>query len=120
MDPVCNDIVAFESFARQNSFENTIHPSLLPSLEPLLVINVNCGFLLVEYTSLPIGKKYRIRVSRNAVFVIERTSLQDSLIDLTLKPLDLVGSTPLGNHVMQELSPLSQVVEELSMPAILT
>merc|ERR1712129_439883 len=65
-------------------------------------------------------RKYRIRLPRNAVFVIERTSIQDSLIDLALKPFDIVNNTSLGQAVHREISPLLTAVEELSMPAVLT
>ena len=115
MKPRRGDIVALESFARQSSQTSAFRPILHP-FHPLKVKDLCNDFLLCTY-ELPL--KYlnasddfegsesntiktvegSIRVHRNCCFVIERTNVIDSAVNIVLTPTDAVLATPLGQTV---------------------
>jgi len=54
---------------------------------------------------------HTLRLHRNAVFVIERTSLLDASIDMALQPSDLLLSTPLGRESVQAARPYAEALQ---------
>jgi hypothetical protein len=108
---------------------------VIPPLSPLLVIDVRGLYLLLEYatsrtvTSVDRGgnvkssryeRTHRVRVHRNAVFVIERSTFMDGVSDIVRLPGDVVMSTPIGQDIAEVTAPLVAGVMELIMPAVLT
>ena len=61
-----------------------------------------------------------IRLHRNTIFVIERTNLVDSAIDLSLKPTDLLMSTELGQNVSNAAQPYVEAAGDLLAPVLLS
>ncbi|KAL7472130.1 hypothetical protein ACHAXS_012466 [Conticribra weissflogii] len=133
MTPKSNDVVAFESFARRSEASSVIAP-IVPPLSPLLVIDTRSSYLLLEYTnsrtvtsvdrsgnvkSSRWERSHRIRIHRNAVFVIERPTLMDAAGNLARLPGDIVLSTPLGREVAEISAPLVAAASELIGPAVL-
>lgn len=127
LEPEHNDWVALETFARRSLRHSSCQP-LLPPLAPMRVANVRGSFLLVEYdlhasssfNSSNQNNKGKMRVHRNAVFVIERTSMMDGIANLALLPTDLFLSTPLGQTTVQVAMPIVSTVGDILMPALLT
>lgn len=115
MKPRRGDIVALESFARHSTQTSAFRPILHP-FHPLKVKDLRDDFLLCTY-ELPF--KYlnvsddfevsdsntmktvegSIRIHRNCCFVIERTNVIDSAVNIALIPTDAVLATPLGQTV---------------------
>ena len=110
-----------------------IHP-VVPPLSPLLVIDVRGQFLLLEYptsrtvTSVDRGgnvkstrweRTQRVRVHRNAVFVVERHTFMDGVGDVVRYPGDVVLSTPVGREIAEVAAPLVAGFMELMGPALL-
>jgi len=108
---------------------------VIPPLSPLLVIDTRGLYLLLEYatsrtvTSVDRGgnvkssryeRTHRVRVHRNAVFVIERSTFMDGVGDIVRLPGDVVLSTPIGQDIAEVTAPLVAGVMELIMPAVLT
>lgn len=145
MSPKKDDVVAFESFARRpihgigggsNASENygpTITP-IVPPLSPLIVIDIRGPYLLLEYaTSRTVTsvnrsghvkssrweRSHRVRIHRNAIFVIERHTLLDAAGDIARLPGDIVLSTPVGREVAEFSAPIVAGVMELMGPALL-
>lgn len=128
--PRRGDIVALEAFARQSVAMSTYRPIIHPS-HPLRVRDVRGEYLLCSFDlpcckdgnlynsdgrrsqkSKEIPKEGSIRLHRNAVFVIERTNLVDSAINVALKPADVVLSTPIGKEVTSTISPYVEAAGE--------
>lgn len=123
LDPLKNDIVALESFARRNSSRSSCRPLLEP-LQPLKVLDRRGSYLLCSY-SLPSiagieGKQATVRLHRNAVFVIERQNLFDAAHNLILLPIDVALATPLGQAASIALAPVISAGSELLMPTLLS
>jgi hypothetical protein len=128
--PRRGDIVALEAFARQSVAMSTYRPIIHPS-HPLRVRDVRGEYLLCSF-DLPHCKDSNlcssdsrrcqqkkdvpiegsIRLHRNAVFVIERTNLIDSAINVALKPADVVLSTSVGKEVTNTISPYVEAAGE--------
>jgi len=117
-DPQQDDIVALEAFARQNLKSSSCDP-LLPPLQPLRVLQVNGGFLLVEYR-MRNQKRATLRLNRKSVFVIERQNIIDGAIRLAFLPADVILSTPVGQSAQSIAAPVLDTAGELLMPAFLS
>lgn len=120
LEPQPHDIVALESFARRDPLASSCRP-LLPPLRPLEVIERQGPYVLAEYR-LPEAAMgtARVRLHRNAVFVVERKNWVDAATNLALLPLDAVAATPLGRATAQVLHPVVAASRELFMPALLS
>lgn len=129
MKPRRGDIVALESFARRPMEMFTSKPILNP-LYPMRVKDVRGDYLLVKFdmifadgeNSFQRDTKKRsgfLRLHRNTVFVIERTNLVDSALDVALKPADLVLSSPIGKGISDTVHPYIETAGDLVMPAVL-
>jgi hypothetical protein len=129
--PQLNDYVTFEAFAR--------HPNNLiisPITQPVKVVATRGEYLLLQFyyystspnSSIAIRRKEipenrnegRVRVHRNTVFVIERISFVDGVMDTLLQPVDIVTQLPVVQEVGKVLRPVTNVVTDLTMPAILS
>lgn len=122
MEPQANDTVALEAFGRHDSRTMSCTP-VLPSLLPLHVVEVRSPWLYVEYRLRPnsiYSKKGRLRLHRNAVFVVERKNIVDETINLALLPTDVFFSTPIGRTTQDVLGPLFVASKQLMMPALLS
>jgi hypothetical protein len=130
MKPRRGDIVALESFARRPMEMFTSNPILNP-LHPMRVKDVRGDYLLVKFdmiftddeNSFQRDAKKRsgcLRLHRNTVFVIERTNLVDSALDVALKPADLVLSSPIGKGISDTVHPYIETAGDLVMPAVLS
>ena len=149
MIPKRDDVVALESFARQpfdqgngpgnsnNSSSNNgsaINP-ILPPLSPFLVIDIRGSYLLLEYaTSRTVTsvdrlgnikssrweRTHRVRIHRNAVFVIERRTLLDVAGNIARLPGDIVLSTPIGQEIAEASAPVVAGAMELMTPAFMS
>ena len=146
MSPKKDDIVAFESFARRpnhgvgggsgGASENygPIITPIVPPLSPLIVVDIRGPYLLLEYaTSRTVTSvnrngnvkssrwelSHRVRIHRNAIFVIERHTLLDAAGDIARLPGDIVLSTPVGREVAEISAPIVAGVMELMGPALL-
>lgn len=125
MEPQPNDIIALESFARQQISTSSCRPILNP-LAPLRVIKTCGPWLLAEYKlSQRRQRSYNdnkamIRLYRNAVFVIERKTMIDETLNLALLPADLFLETPLGRITQEVLTPAVVAGKQLLMPALLS
>ncbi len=133
--PRWGGVVALESFARRPISACKSRPILSP-LHPLRVKDIRGEFLLCTFdmdihTNNSVGssssstnrKKKRIgsvRLHRNTIFVIERTNLVDSAINVALKPADVVLSTPIGKEVSEVAQPYVESAGGLLMPAALS
>lgn len=135
--PRRGDIVALEAFARQSVASYTYRPIIHPS-HPLRVRDVRGEYLLCAFDlphckdgsqvheesngrqRIAAPKEGSIRLHRNTVFVIERTNLVDSAINVALKPADVVLSTPLGKEVTETISPYVEAAGDILMPAVLS
>ena len=69
-------------------------------------------------SSSSIIRKGRIKLHRNALFVIERTNLVDKTIDAALKPADVILSTSLGKEVSHFVQPYVEAAGDLIMPVL--
>ena len=131
MHPQKGDIVALESFARRpDALASSIQ--ILPPFSPLQVQAVNGEYLLVSFdilmedisSSKSSNKsnhlKGHVRLHRNTVFVIERTNVIDTAVDLTLKPVDFALSTPVGKNLTHTAQPYLEATGDLLAPAILS
>lgn len=137
--PRRGDIVALEAFARQSVAMSTVRPIIHPS-HPLRVRDIRGEYLLCSF-DLPCCKEGNlgdsdnrrgnpnnknmpiegsIRLHRNTVFVIERTNLIDSAINVALKPADVVLSTHIGKEVTSTISPYVEAAGDVLMPAVLS
>jgi hypothetical protein len=128
--PQLNDYVTFEAFAR--------HPNNLiihPITQPMKVVATRGEYLLLQFyyystspNSIAIRRKEipenrnegRVRVHRNTIFVIERISFVDGVMDTLLQPVDIVTQLPAVQEVGKVLRPVTNVVTDLTMPAILS
>jgi hypothetical protein len=121
------------SSSRATNAGPIINP-VVPPLSPLLVIDARGRYLLLEYvtsrtvTSVDRGgnvksskweRAHRVRVHRNAVFVVERQTFVDGLVDVARLPGDIVLSTPLGREIAEVAAPVVAGVMELMGPAML-
>jgi hypothetical protein len=61
----------------------------------------------------------RVRVHRNAVFVVERHTFMDGVGDVVRYPGDVVLSTPVGREIAEVAAPLVAGFMELMGPALL-
>jgi len=119
--PRRGDTVALEIFARQSLATCMFRPIMNP-LHPLKVKDIKGEYLLCSFDLPPIQDAHRrgndidqngnkatregcLRLHRNCCFVIERTNIIDSAVNLALKPADVVMSSPIGQEVSQTLSP---------------
>jgi len=111
--PRRGDAVALEAFARQPLPTCTFRPILSP-LHPMRVKDVRGEYLLCTFDLQFQGesnggkksaKEGSLRLHRNTVFVIERTNMIDSAINVAMKPADAVLSTHIGQEVTQTLTP---------------
>ena len=135
-----DDIVAFESFARHPSDQrdqtnsNIALLPIVPPLTPLLVVDIKESYLLLEYsTSRAVTsvdrsgnvkssrheRSHRVRVHRNAVFVIERKTFMDTAGSLVRIPGDIVMNTPIGQEIAEVSAPIVAATMELAAPAVL-
>ncbi|KAL7428323.1 hypothetical protein ACHAXH_001561 [Discostella pseudostelligera] len=107
---------------------------IVPPLSPLIVIDNRGPYLLLEYvTSRTVTsvnrngnvkssrweRSHRVRIHRNAIFVIERHTLLDAAGDIARLPGDIVLSTPVGREVAEISAPIVAGVMELMGPALL-
>ena len=126
--PQINDYVTLEAFARQPT--NLV---IKPIAQPMKVVASRGEYLLLQYrcsspstrwsTSATSRRKFhqgRIRVHRNTVFVIERVSFVDGVVDTVLKPVDIIASAPLAQDVGRAISPYTGALGDLAMPAVLS
>lgn len=149
MIPKRDDVVALESFARQPFDQGNGHGSsnssssnngsainpILPPLSPFLVIDIRGSYLLLEYaTSRTVTsvdrlgnikssrweRTHRVRIHRNAVFVIERRTLLDVAGNIARLPGDIVLSTPIGQEIAEASAPVVAGVMELMTPAFMS
>jgi hypothetical protein len=125
LQPRQGDVVALESFARLR--DSSIHcQPIIPPLHPLSVLDVRGDYLLVQFEydshkeSKSIHHKGRVRLHRNAVFVVERTNVVDAVLNAALTPVDMALSTPLGKGITHHSQPYVEAVGELLMPAFLS
>lgn len=65
-------------------------------------------------------KQGSIRIHRNSIFVIERTNIVDTAIDLTLKPADIIMSTSMGQNMSEVAQPYVEAAGELLAPVFLS
>jgi hypothetical protein len=130
-NPRRGDIVALESFARLSIFESNSRP-IIPPLHPFRVKDIRGEYILCSFDTnfsckeessssgkapMKIGST---RLHRNAVFVIERTNIVDSTLDVALKPADAVLSTSIGKEVSDVVQPYVESAGDLLMPALLS
>lgn len=129
LKPQKNDIVALEAFARQSLKSSTCIP-VVPSFNPLRVVEINEPWLLVKY-QLSYGKENGssdnvknemafIKIHKNAVFVIERKNILDITMAIALKPAKLILSNPIGRGVQDSLEPVIVASKQLIMPVLLS
>jgi hypothetical protein len=140
LTPQPQDLVAFEAFARPRA-DSSVSP-ILPPLQPMRVLQTRGAWLLVEYytrlnpvdttdgdgtvfraataAAAATTKKATMRLHRNAVFCIERSTVLDAAVRLALLPADIVMSTPLGQHAAHVATPWLQAAGDVIMPALLT
>jgi hypothetical protein len=132
MKPKRGDIVALESFARRPMHLCTSRPILNP-FHPMRVKDVRSDYLLVNFdmifmepdhqnNSFQRNEKRRtgsLRLHRNTVFVIERTNLVDSALDVALKPADIVLTSSIGKGISNVAHPYIETAGDLIMPAVL-
>ena len=131
-----DDVVALESFARRPAGgpEAGNLPPLVPSLSPLSVVDVRGSYLLLEHTasrtvtsvdragnvrSSRWERAHRVRVHRNAAFVVERRTLLDAAGDIARVPGDVVLSTGIGREVSAAAGPIVAAAAELAGPLVL-
>ena len=124
MEPQKNDIVALECFARRHWPSASCRPILYPPLQPMRVLDCRAPYLLLSTSSSSsssiTGGDTRIRLHRNAVFVVERFNLVDAAQNLALLPADLLLSTPVGQASVEMAGPVVAAGREVLMPAILS
>lgn len=65
-------------------------------------------------------KRGTVRIHRNTIFVIERTNLLDTAVDLSLKPADMIMSTTMGRNVSQAAQPYVEAAGDLLAPVLLS
>jgi hypothetical protein len=131
MTPQKHDVVALESFARRPSLEMGSITPILPPLYPLSVVETKGSYLLCEYTtsrtvtsvdrsgnvkSSKWERVHRVRIHRNAAFVIERRTLLDTVGDVARLPGDIVFSTPIGREVADASAPIVAAASEVVAP----
>ena len=141
MVPKRDDVVAFESFARRplgtNSSAVNMGPvitPIVPPLSPLLVTESKGSYLLLEYiTSRTVTsvdrtgnvkssrweRPHRVRIHRNAIFVVERQTFMDAAGNIARLPGDIVLSTPIGQEIAEVSAPIVAGAMELVGPAML-
>lgn len=139
MIPKRDDVVAFESFARRPIQQNNnplgpIITPIVPPLSPLLVVDTRGNYLLLEYStsrtvtsvdrngnvkSSKWERTHRVRIHRNAIFVIERHTLMDAAGNIARLPGDIVLSTPIGQEIAEVSAPIVAGAMELMGPALL-
>lgn len=141
MTPKANDVVAFESFSRRPFADGTssvnigsVITPIVPPLYPLLVIDTRGSYLLLEYvTSRTVTsvdrsgnvkssrweRTHRVRVHRNATFVIERRTFFDAVGDVARLPGDIALSTPIGQEIAEASAPIVAGAAELVGPALM-
>lgn len=119
--PRRGDTVALEMFARQSLATCMFRPIINP-LHPLKVKDVRGEYLLCSFDLPPIQDTHEhgngtiqkgstktregcLRLHRNCCFVIERTNIIDSAVNVALKPADVVMSSHIGQEVSHTLSP---------------
>ena len=143
LTPQKGDTIAFESFARRPTLVSK-SPMIVPPLHPLKVKDIRGEYILAAFdmmissfnhndnvgnhmdnsSSTEKVKKTRhlgsFRIHRNAIFVIERTNLFDTAVDLSLKPTDVLLSTKVGQDVSEAAQPYIDTVGDILAPAILS
>jgi len=130
-NPRRGDIVALESFARLSIFESNSRP-IIPPLHPFRVKDIRGEYILCSFDTnfsckeessnsgkapMKIGST---RLHRNAIFVVERTNIVDSTLDVALKPADAVLSTSIGKEMSDVVQPYVESAGDLLMPALLS
>lgn len=98
------------------------------------MVDTRSSYLLVEYStsrtvtsvdrsgnvkSSKWERTHRVRIHRNAAFVIERRTLLDAVGDVARLPGDIVFSTPVGREVAEASAPIVAAAGELLGPALL-
>mmetsp|Transcript_29337 Transcript_29337/g.41249 ORF Transcript_29337/g.41249 Transcript_29337/m.41249 type:complete len:175 (+) Transcript_29337:1-525(+) len=93
------------------------------------VMEVRGSYLLVETMALPANpnnsgggncpQHHRMRLHRNAVFVIERTNLVDGVVNAALLPADVFLSTGVGQQTARAATPILSTVGDVAMPLLL-
>ena len=119
MQPLAKDLVALEAFARTHPTNSTIAP-ILPPLHPMRVLHTQGTFLLVEYTMPSSSTMATMRLHRNAVFTIERSTLFDTAWNVALFPAKVLLATPLGQDTVRWASPVVHIAADVFMPALLS
>ncbi|KAL3821902.1 hypothetical protein ACHAXA_008436 [Cyclostephanos tholiformis] len=134
LDNVRDDNAPSSSLSTRVANAGPIINPVVPPLTPLLVVDARGRYLLLEYvtsrtvTCVDRGgnvkstrweRAHRVRVHRNAVFVVERQTFVDGLVDVARLPGDIVLSTSLGREIAEVTAPVVAGVMELMGPAIL-
>ena len=119
MQPLPKDLVALEAFARTHPTNSTISP-ILPPLHPMRVLHSQGTFLLLEYTMPSSSIIATMRLHRNAVFTIERSTLLDTAWNVALFPAKVLLATPLGQDTVRWVSPVVHIAADVFMPALLS
>ena len=147
MMPKRDDVVALESFARRpfdqvsvggsgfGSNNGSVINPILPPLCPFLVIDIKGSYLLLQYaTSRTVTsvdrlgnckssrweRTHRVRIHRNAVFVIERRTFLDVAGNIARLPGDIVLSTHIGQELAEATAPVVAGAMELMAPAFMS
>jgi len=101
MDPQTGDVVCLENFCGGGRH------LAIPQYEPLVIHDSFGGFFLVSFRSR-LGRVCKVKVHRNTIFVIERLSWRDGVINVALQPVDYISSTEMGKWVNENMMPYYQ------------
>lgn len=111
IQPTAHDVVHLESFARwQNSL-------LFPPSTPLVVVDTKNNHVLAAYTT-PSGFGGRVRLHRNAVYVIERLSWFDGVLKVTSQPVEALMRSSMGRFLIRKTRPMVMLVNRVFRPLI--
>ena len=127
MEPQTNDVVALECFARRHWPSTSCRPTLYPPLQPMRVLDRRGPYLLLATATTRATTSrnlhnlpHRIRLHRNAVFVVERQNLVDTVQNLVWLPADVFLSTPMGQAAEEMAGPVVVAGQQVLMPALLS
>lgn len=121
--PQLHDYVTLEAFARNSN--NLI---IQPIAQAMKVVATRGDYLLLQFrysegrnnNNHSKEEEGRVRVHRNTVFVIERVSFVDGVVDTILKPVDTITQFPVVQDVGHIIRPYANVLTDLAMPALLS
>lgn len=113
MDPMVGDVVEMHGFGH--------HPlNILPPLGSftLCIEAVKGNYVLGSYVRKN-SPKLRIRLHRNTVFVIKRSTISSKLHAIVLKPVRILSATPWGAAIVSLLTPYVRLGSAMIAPLLL-